>query len=1311
MKKIYLACGVLLAAFQLQAQNPGLVISEFLANPQGNDNSLEWIELVATKPIDFSVTPYAVVVCNNGTANANGWVSGGSLSYGFAITTGVVNTGDVVYVGGSAMAPTGTKIRTIDAQTTPGDGFGNAGGTAGVVGNGGGNMDGIAVFNQPIASLTNSTVPVDAIFYGTGVGSALVNGGADGYQLPVNDRYNGGKLQSTTSFVDDPGGDISVRATGYYNIVTNSWSGLRSWSVQTPTNNNATLLQLVTVDPPGMATIGTATQTINESTGTVNVNVTFANANNNVAKIAFSLSTYTNATQGSDFSWASDTLVIPANSNGTFPFTIQLTDDLLAERTERIIVKMTGAVNANIGAANYQLIYLNDNDYQAPVANNELQMQMLSSFNNGAEGTNSAEIVDYDPTTERLYIVNSIGKKLDIVDFSDPSAPELVSSNSITSYGNINSLTVHNGIVAVAMENADPQANGFVVFFDEDGDYINQVTVGAMPDMITFNNDYTKLVVACEGEPKSDYSVDPAGTVAIIDLAPGIPALTNANVAIADFSAWNGQEAALRAQGIRIFGPGSNVSQDFEPEYVTISEDNQTAYVALQENNAMAVINLNTATVTAVRPLGFMDYSTDNGMDASDQTSGVLITSVPVKGVFMPDALAHATIGGTEYIFSANEGDAREYTAITDVARVSATNLDPTAFPDQAILKNNQFLGRLNVLQATGDTDGDGDKDELHVLGTRSFSIWNAATGALVFDSKDWLERITSTHPTLSGLFNASNGSGTSQMKNRSDDKGPEPEGISTAVINGNHYLFVSLERVGGVLIFNIDNPTAPVYSGYYNNRSIGANSGPDRGAEGIIYIPKEESPNNKDLVILANEISSTLSVYQVNTCVELSGATITATQDSICAGDTTELSVPGHVGSTLQWYYNDQPVNTATGTTLGASEAGDYRVFVSNTTFGCADTTIATTITVHSLPNVGAGADQSICAGTSVTLSGAGAQAYEWSGGIEDNTAFEPVATTDYIVTGADINGCENTDTVTVTVNPLPVVAAGDDQEICAGASVTLAGSGADAYDWNNDVGNNIAFQPAATTDYIVTGTDTNECSNTDTVTVTVNTLPTVLAGDDATVCATESVTFTASGAETFDWNNGIANGAAFEATISQTYIVTGTDTNGCESTDTLELTVNALPVPQLGSADTTVCTYDVPVTFNAGSGFVDYDWSTGAASQTISVSAAGTYDVTVTDANGCEGSDEITLILDPCLGIAEQTAELTLFPNPTDGWLNIQSNNAAPLQVEVRTLTGQQLLSTNEPNVDLTALASGVYFVRVKQGVTDQLFRVEKH
>lgn len=1154
MKKTLLFIGTVFMGLSSFAQNPGLVISEFYINPPSNDLNLEWVELKATKNINFSVTPYTVVVCNNGTATANGWIAGGTATYGFQINTGTVAAGDVVYVGGSGMAVTGTKIRMIDVTTTSGDGFGSTSPTSGVFGNGGSSADGIAVFNVPVASITNATVPVDAVFYGTALGGAFVTT-TTGYELPVNDLYTGGKLQTTSFFTADPGASTG-KATGTYDTLTNNWSTGRAWTTQTFVDDNASSISL-SIAPPaaGTASISLNTQTVTESAGTATVNINFASANALPAKVIVETSVYSDATPGSDYSWTNDTVTIPANSNGTFPFTINILEDLFAERTERIIVKLRSVSNASIAAANFQIIYIKDNDYQAPVANNELKLDLLSSFSNDFSGDNSAEIVAFDPTTDRLYIANSIGAQVDIVDFSDPAAPAYVDSIDITPYGNINSIAVHNGVVACAVENSNPQTNGFIVFLDQNGAFISQVPVGAMPDMITFNNDYTKVLVACEGEPNSDYSVDPEGSVGIVDITGGYPTLTAANVTMVNFQSFNGQEVALRTQGIRIFGPGSSAAQDFEPEYITISEDNSTAYVSLQENNAMAVVDIATGTITAVRPLGTMNYANgNNGLDASDQTAGVFIGSAPIKGLFMPDALAHASISGTEYIFSANEGDAREYgSVLVEPARLSSVTLD-ASIPDQNILKSNQFLGRINVTKASGDTDNDGDIDDIHVFGTRSFSIWDAQTGALVFDSKDLIEQLVANHPTLSGLFNASNSTGTSVSKNRSDDKGPEPEGVATAVINGNHYLFVSLERVGGVMMFNVDVPSTPVYVGYYNNRSIGANSGPDLGAEGIITISKEDSPNGKEIVILANEISSTLSIYGINTCVDLAGATITVPTDSICEGDQVTLTIPGDAQSTVQWLKDDQVIAGETGNSLNVTEAGNYRVYVSNTTHACADTTLAEAIEVLTLPTIAAGADAAVCIGDTVNLNAVSSGTIAWNNSVQDSVDFFPTSTMDYIATATDAFGCENSDTLTVTVNQLPTVDAGADQSVCTGTSVTFNATGASTLVWNNGVVNGTAFNALTAGSYIVTGTDANGCMDADTLVLTLFALPTINLGADMTVCVNHfPVNLNGPGGyTTYSWSNGATTQNTTGAQAG-TYSLTVTNNNGCQDMDTV--------------------------------------------------------------------------------------------------------------------------------------------------------------
>ncbi len=222
------------------SSDPGLLISEFMADPTGTDNSNEWVELIATRAIDFSITPFSVVFANNGTATVNGWKNGAAITYGFNINSGAVQRGDVVYVGGDLMSPTGVKIRVKNTGTTAGDGFGNLN-ASGILGNGTTSADAVAVFNIAAASITATTAPVDAIFYGTALGSAIVSAGAAGYTLPTNDKYSGGFLQSTSYFINsNPTQGKSFLATGTYNYQTGVYTTPRTWSIDPTSFTNAT---------------------------------------------------------------------------------------------------------------------------------------------------------------------------------------------------------------------------------------------------------------------------------------------------------------------------------------------------------------------------------------------------------------------------------------------------------------------------------------------------------------------------------------------------------------------------------------------------------------------------------------------------------------------------------------------------------------------------------------------------------------------------------------------------------------------------------------------------------------------------------------------------------------------------------------------------------------------------------------------------------------------------------------------------------------------------------------------------------------
>ncbi|MEM1425753.1 MAG: choice-of-anchor I family protein, partial [Cyanobacteria bacterium P01_H01_bin.130] len=345
------------------------------------------------------------------------------------------------------------------------------------------------------------------------------------------------------------------------------------------------------------------------------------------------------------------------------------------------------------------------------------------------------------------------------------------------------------------------------------------------------------------------------------DLSNG---LENATVATADFTAFNDQADALRASGVRIFGPNATVAQDLEPEFVTITPDSSTAVVTLQENNAIAIVDLETATVSSVLPLGGRDATLPgNGFDASDEDGVVDIRNHPVFSFYQPDTIDTFTVGGNTYFITANEGDARDYDGFSEESRVEDLTLDPTVFPNASDLQAESNLGRLIATNVQGDTDGDGDIDQIFSFGGRSFSVWNS-DGSLLFDSGEQLERITLA--ANAEFFNSTNDENS--FDSRSDDKGPEPEAVTVGQFNGAPHAFIGLERVGGVAVYDLSNPAAPEFVTYVNNRDFSgdpeAGTAGDLGPEGLAFIDAVDSPTSRSLLAVSNEVSGTTTLHNV---------------------------------------------------------------------------------------------------------------------------------------------------------------------------------------------------------------------------------------------------------------------------------------------------------------------------------------------------------------------------------------------------------------------------------------------------------------
>ncbi|MEZ5018300.1 MAG: choice-of-anchor I family protein [Flavipsychrobacter sp.] len=609
---------------------------------------------------------------------------------------------------------------------------------------------------------------------------------------------------------------------------------------------------------------GTKMMTATEGDNVIKIPVIIKNKNVNEPTTVFfqPLGGRSTAGQGfgADVQLTTQSLTFFKNSSDTLYAELLINDDNRLEITEYFMLQISNVLKGTIGADDAATIFIKDNDYKGPIARKNLELELLSSFTVGTPGS-SAEVIAYDTATNRLYVVNSEKNILHILNFNNPASLSQLTQLDMSSYGGgIQSVAAYNGLIAVAVQANSKQDSGKVVFFAADGNKKKEVTVGALPDMVTYTPNGRYLLVANEGEPNSKYTNDPEGSIAIIDLDNGV---ANATVSFATFTKFNSQAATLKQAGVRIFGANNpTVAQDIEPEYIAVNATSDTAWVSLQENNAIAVVLIASASVEAIYPLGTIDHNQlGKGLDASDKSGEPLIANWPVNGMFMPDGIASYTVNGQSYVLTANEGDAREYDPLEEEEKVSKLKLDPTVFPHAKVIQEDENLGRLKVTKTMGDIDNDGDYDKLYSFGTRSFSIFNANNFNLVYDSGDDFENIINADPELRKIFNASNSK--NDLKDRSDNKGPEPEAVTVGVINDSAYAFVVLERIGGVMAYDITNPNKPVFVDYLNTRIVDSFGG-DNGAEVVLFIHRDNNLHKKHLLITANEVSGTVAVFEV---------------------------------------------------------------------------------------------------------------------------------------------------------------------------------------------------------------------------------------------------------------------------------------------------------------------------------------------------------------------------------------------------------------------------------------------------------------
>ena len=608
-----------------------------------------------------------------------------------------------------------------------------------------------------------------------------------------------------------------------------------------------------------------------------------------------------------------------------------------------------------------------------------LKLEKIGGYSSGIFLQSAAEIPAFDAASKRAFVVNAQSGKLDVLDLSDPKNPKKVgevNATSVLTHGEVNSVAVQGGLVAVAIQ-AKPKtdAGRIAIYQASDLKLLGSATVGALPDMLTFTPDGKTVLVANEAEPSDDYQIDPEGSISVVDVSnPASP-----TVHTADFKAFNSRAAELRAKGVRLLGPNAGntgkatVAQDLEPEYIAVSPDGKTAWVTLQENNAIALVDITKATVTDIVALGYKDHGlAANALDFADSDGKNAVIDIKVApnvlGMYQPDALAAYRAGdGQTYLVTANEGDARAWgentPAYFGTAAVKATDtapavaakggdvtkgfveewrvkhlvhkdgflrragddlpahlialakgdggalLNPAHFGwcgavagDPKTCRDDDKLGRLKITwtqgyqthpdgspkwyNAKGEADTAGNRlmyDKLYAYGGRSISIWNAQ-GVQVWDSGAAIEQFIASDACKLGAqrdidcktyFNTGHDA-TAALDARSSGKGPEPEGLAVGTIGNKSFAFVGLERMGGVLVFDITDPKAPQRVDYLNTRENWSTSFNDKtppaldkvgdlGPEGLAFIPARQSPNGKPLLVVGNEVSGSTAVFQLN--------------------------------------------------------------------------------------------------------------------------------------------------------------------------------------------------------------------------------------------------------------------------------------------------------------------------------------------------------------------------------------------------------------------------------------------------------------
>lgn len=447
----------------------------------------------------------------------------------------------------------------------------------------------------------------------------------------------------------------------------------------------------------------------------------------------------------------------------------------------------------------------------------------------GGVAGQKSEVVAYDDRTDTIWVAGVVG-----VDVLDRATGQKIRNISAAPFGAVNSVAIKDGLAALAIEaTPDRSLNGVVVFIDtRSGQRVGApVTVGALPDMVTFSPDGRLALVANEGTPNPRVAgqpcpVDPQGSVSLIEtrsrqvttvpLSPSIPGYSELRL-------------------FPLIGNGTTrpdmCPYDPEPEYIAVDRFGFRAYVGLQEANGVAVLNLWTRRFEAIYGLGLKDFNAPgNGIDPNDRDNVIQLRNVPVKGLYQPDAIAAYQFWGRTFLVLANEGDSRDNgnNDGEDERRGSAGDpsieLVPDASPLARLVMSNVESTRTNLV----------------AFGARSFSIRDSS-GRIIFDSGNQLD----AEAIARGIYD----------DGRSDNKGVEPEGVALMHIDGRVLAFIGLERTtkSAVAIYDVTNP----YNASFLDMIV---SDGDVSPEGLTVL----RARGRDYLAVANEVTDTTSLFEI---------------------------------------------------------------------------------------------------------------------------------------------------------------------------------------------------------------------------------------------------------------------------------------------------------------------------------------------------------------------------------------------------------------------------------------------------------------